>query len=600
MLRHCRHYEHEVLSASLSNGSAKTVSARASPLTGFPAKPNVLTRTSYEFHAPLEPFSAFIRREWKAAAFFGGFFVVAALAVIFSVDPAFFYPRLQTDPLRYLMKARAFIETGSTTVRAAVNIPPFLYAAMPGVMRAPLLIAFRDFDDQWRAIQATNVLFAALVALMSAYIFSWCQPVRRHWMAIAFAFAFSAIAPWWVANILYPLADAPYAACTLGALILARNILTSRKPLSSQLWPLVSCAILFVLAFLIRFSAPVILVFAATLAHGRWSRDNLSPRMKLAVIGIPVAAVILLVYFNREAIFGRYLNDPMWFIRKADDKLLVLNIFASAIPSQIVPAFNLAYSRPPVIGPMNMAFATTTRDLIWAMVGVGISAVVIFGAWRARQKFLPELLYVLAPLPLLAPIVPSVARYLASYQPFYWIFFSVGASAILSPLASRIRSPRRAAILAAAALGIAVVALGVMRLRKVVGTANPSQAVSMFRAPEYVAGVAGPFRGLRQFIETLPPDRTLLIGAGATTGRWSVISGRQYYVPDVNLSGVVRSKDVYLLAECGTLEICRDFDSWVARLKDGLLTRGQFTFDPVFERRTTQAQVAVFKMRVTE
>ena len=92
----------------------------------------MLSRTSYEFHESLEPFSAFIRREWKPAAFFGGFFVVAALAVIFSVDPAFFYPRLQTDPLRYLMKAHAFIETGSTTVKAAVNIPPFLYAAMPG------------------------------------------------------------------------------------------------------------------------------------------------------------------------------------------------------------------------------------------------------------------------------------------------------------------------------------------------------------------------------------------------------------------------------------------------------------------------------------
>src|SRR6478609_219590 len=164
MLRHCRHYEHEVLSASLSNGSATTVGAHASPLTGFPAQPIVLSRTSYEFHASLEPFSAFIRREWKPAAFFGGFFVVAALAVIFSVDTAFFYPRLQTDPLRYLMKAHAFIDTGTTAARAAVNIPPFLYAAMPGVLRAPLVVAFKDFDDQWRAIQATNVIFAALVA----------------------------------------------------------------------------------------------------------------------------------------------------------------------------------------------------------------------------------------------------------------------------------------------------------------------------------------------------------------------------------------------------------------------------------------------------
>lgn len=558
----------------------------------------MLSRTSYEFHASLEPFSAFVRREWKPAAFFGGFFVVAALAVIFSVDTAFFYPRLQTDPLRYLMKAHAFIDTGSTTVRAAVNIPPFLYAAMPGVMRAPLIVAFKDFDDQWRAIQAMNVVFAAIVALMSAYMLSWSQPTRRHWMTIAFAFAFAAIAPWWVANIVYPLADAPYAACTLGALILTRSLVVSQKPLRLQLHLIVSFAILFVFAFLLRFSAPVLLVFAGTLAHGRWSRQNLSARAKALAIGIPIIVVAALVFFNRDAIFGRYLNDPMWFIRKADDKLLVLNIFASAIPSQIIPAFNLAYSRPPVIGPMNMAFATTTRDLIWAIVGVAVSAIVIFGAWKARHKFLPELLYVLAPLPLLVPIVPSVARYLASYQPFYWIFFSVGASAILAPFVSRMRSPRRTPVILAAVFGVAVVTLGVMRLRKVVGTANPSQAISVLRAPAYFAGVAGPFRELRQFIETLPADRTLLIGAGATTGRWKVISGRDYYVPDANLVNVVRSKDVYLLAECGTLEICRDFDGWTRRLEDGISLRGRFAFEPVFERRTAQAQVAVLKLSV--
>ncbi len=584
------------MSASVPNGSATTVGAHASPFTGFPAQSIVLARISYEFHASMEPFFEFIRREWKAAVFFGGFFCIAALAVVFSVDPAFFYPRLQTDPLRYLMKAHAFIETGSTSAQAAVNIPPFLYAALPGVMRAPLMMAFSDFDDQWRAIEATNVIFAAIVALESAYIFSWSLPRKRHWMAIALAFAFAAIAPWWVANVLYPLADAPYAACTLGALILLRSIVTSQKPIASHVGEIILFAVLFVLAFLFRFSAPVILVFGGTLAYGRWSRANLSRRAKSLLVGLPVIAVTALVFFNREAIFGRYLNDPMWFIRKADDGLLVLNIFASAIPSQIVPAFNLGFSRPPVIGPMNMAFATTPLDLVWTLVGIGVSATVIFGAWRSRHKFLPELFYVLAPLPLLAPIVPSVARYLASYQPFYWIFFYAGMSAVLAPVIVRIRAPRRVAMVFGAAFCLAVLALGAMRLRKVVGTANPAQAVSVLRAPAYVAGVAGPFRSLREFIETLPPDRTLLIGAGATTGRWMVISGRQYYVPDDNLASVVRSKDVYLLAECGTLEVCRDFDNWVRHLEDGLSIRGRFTFDPVFERRTNQAQVAVFKV----
>ncbi len=69
------------------------------------------SRTSYAFHSPLESFPAFLKRNWKPAALFGGVFVAASLTAIFSVDPAFFYPRLQTDPLRYLLKAIALIET---------------------------------------------------------------------------------------------------------------------------------------------------------------------------------------------------------------------------------------------------------------------------------------------------------------------------------------------------------------------------------------------------------------------------------------------------------------------------------------------------------
>ncbi len=477
-----------------------------------------------------------------------------------------------------------------------MNVPPFLYAAMPGVMRAPLLMAFKDFDDQWRAIQATNVIFVAAVALLSAYIFSWSQPARRHWMAIALSFAFAVIATWWMANVLYPLADAPYAAFSLGALIVARQILTSHRPLTSQLPSILLFLVLFTAAFLMRFSAPVILVFAATLAHGRWSRVNLSPRHMVAIVGVPLVGVAALVFFNRDAIFGRYLNDPLWFIRKADDVKLIINVFASAIPSQVIPGFNLVYSRPPVVGPMNMEFAATRLDLAWTIVGLSVSALVIFGAWRSRRRFLPEILYVLAPFPLLAPIVPSVARYLASYQPFFWIFFYAGVAALLQPPLHRVRAARRISIVAAAAIALAVVSLVAVRLRKIAGTTNPSQAVSLLRAPDYVAGVAAPFRGLRQFIETLPPERTLLIGSGASTGRWTVISGRKYYVPDDNLASVVRSSDVYLLSECGTLEACRDFDTWTRRLEDGVSLRGRFEFTPVFSRRTAQAQVAVFRL----
>ena len=57
--------------------------------------------SSYQFHRELESPAAFIRREWQALAVFGGGFVAVLLLGVLAVDPAYFYPRLSTDPLLY-------------------------------------------------------------------------------------------------------------------------------------------------------------------------------------------------------------------------------------------------------------------------------------------------------------------------------------------------------------------------------------------------------------------------------------------------------------------------------------------------------------------
>ncbi|MEO7368205.1 MAG: hypothetical protein ABIZ36_09625 [Gemmatimonadaceae bacterium] len=542
----------------------------------------------------MESFSSFLSREWKAVAVFGGFFTAASVAVILSVDPAYFYPRMQTDPVRYLLKAHALMETGTTEASRAINLQPFRYAAAPGVMRIPILLAFKDFDDQLRAIQLTNVIFVLAVALMSAFVLSWTQPQKRHWMTIAFSLAFCALAPWWTANILYPLADAPYAAFSLGALIVSVRIVTSDRPVAEQWRMLLLFAALFVGAFLIRFSAPVILVFTAALAYGRWKGSRLSLRAVLLGIAVPVAVVTLLVFLNRDVIFKRYLIDQMWFIREADDVLLALNPFASAIPSQIVPGFYLIYSRPPVIGAMDMAFGTTRTDAFWVIVGLCISAIVFVGMWRARHRFLPEILYVIAPFPVLAVIAPSAGRYFASYQPFFWILFLSGASYLVAPWARRFG--RRQMTIGVLGAGACIVAVTGLRLTRVVGTANPKSAVSVMRAREYVHGVATPFRDLRNFLDTIPRGRALLLGSPTSRGRWTVISGFKYYVPDRRLSAVAQTRDIFLVSECGTMEVCRDFGAWTQVLKDEIRANGNFRIDSIFARATASAHVAVFRV----
>jgi hypothetical protein len=127
--------------------------------------------SSYRFHQQLESPVAFVRHEWRSLLIFGGAFSVILLIAVFSVDPAFFYS-LTTDPLLYFQKAVAFATSGHVDARSAINVGPFRYVSMPGVLRSPFIIAFSEFDNQLRAIQISNIGLLAITATMYAYVLS--------------------------------------------------------------------------------------------------------------------------------------------------------------------------------------------------------------------------------------------------------------------------------------------------------------------------------------------------------------------------------------------------------------------------------------------
>jgi hypothetical protein len=556
-----------------------------------------LTKSSYDFHCGLESPLSFFRREWKAIALFGGGFCLIMLAGVIWLDPAFYYPRLQTDPLLYYLKARSLVETGSTAARVAVNAPPFPYAAMPGVLRAPILLAFSEFDDQWRAIQVLNIPIVASVALMSAYIVSWSLPARNHWMGIAFAFVFTLLSPMWITNVYSPLADAPYAAFSLLSVLIAIHVICRSSLRKSPVSVALFC-LLFVVVFLLRFTGPVLLVFAATLASGRWRLRDLSPAMRRALILIPAAALVVLVVLNFQAIFGRYLHEPFVFAQRADKMGMFLNLFGVALPDQIVPDFHLALSQPPVVDIFHGKFGESRADMLWTVLGLMLSATLVWGLWRSRARMLPEILYVLAPLPVLALMMPSTSRYLMSYQPFFWVFFYEGASEIGRRVAPAISIPTRSRIIIVVATAVVIAAVGGLRWYRVVGTgADRSYAVSMNRAPAYVNGVSSTFRSLRNYLETLPKEKTLLIGSPGTTGRWKIIADRSYYMPDSALTSVAANKEVYLVVECGTMEHCQSFSELKSSLQERLCNFGEFAYDSVFAVRSKWARAEVFRVR---
>jgi len=558
-------------------------------------------RSSREFHLQIESFSAFCRREWRAIAVFGGGFCLATLAAVLVIDPAFFYPRLQTDPLNYWLKAKSLVDNGNTAARWAVNIPPFSYAAMPGVLRAPLIAIFSEFDHQLRAIQILNIPIVGLVSLISAYILSWAMPAARHWMAIGFAFAFTLLNPVWVSNIFLPLVDAPYALFTLVAIILSIRILGSQKPLRDQWMTLAVYLLVLLIAFLLRFTAPIVLIVPAALSLGRRERGVIHGKLAAVAAAGIVLTLAILVWLNADAIFGRYASELLNFARNGEKAGMILNLLGAAIPAQLIPNFMQGFVHPPIFYYYHAVFFSSRAQAAWLFFGLVLCAITFIGMWRARKRFVPEILYFLASAPIFGLMMPSTARYLNPYQAFIWIFFYLGALSIhersreFIPL--RLRS-RAFGLVAAAALLLLVIGIRAWRLG---GTASEKKfAVTVTRAPQYVTDVSTTFRGLRGYIESLPRDRALLVSDRGSMGRWKAIAGRDYYYPDTAMSEVAANKDLYLVVECGTMEGCQYWNEWRRRLELRAGRYGSFRFDSVYAISRPRARAEVYRIRNTE
>lgn len=521
------------------------------------------------------------------------------LAILFSIDPAFFYPRIETDQLLYLLKAKSLVETGSTAARSYVNADPFAYAAMPGVLRAPFLLMFDEFDNQLRAMQVMNVAIVAATAMISAYIFSWALPRRLHRFAIGFAFAFVVLSPDWLANTFVPLADAPYALLTLACLVISASVLSAPQPVASRRLSIALFIALFITAFQVRFTAPALLVPVALLARGRWSEVSISRRAWWLIIGVPALFLVVLVILNAQAIFGRYIVEPFLFVLNADKTGMGLNVFGSAIPSQIIPVFNLGFDVMPPANKFQPVFGTTVRDSLWTAAGLLISGITAIGLVRSASRILPEAAYLLVVLPVLGAMIPSTTRYLMAYQPILWFMFAAGAAFLLQPWKNRLGA-RHLRIAAALAAILAATGLVALRSARVARTAGGAVAPSALERPlRYTSEVATTFRGLRDFLETLPAERALLVSGSGEAGRWAVIAGRPNYRPDSLLLATVREKEVYTVLSCGSPEACAPFEEGHEIRAKRLAAHGDFTYEKVFEQRTGSARATVHRMSVS-
>ena len=185
-----------------------------------------------------------------------------------------------------------------------------------------------------------------------------------------------------------------------------------------------------------------------------------------------------------------------------------------------------------------------------------------------------------------------------AYEPFIWIFAYAGVAALLRPLLKRIRVPTISPIAGLTLLLVVALGLIFVRSQRLVGTTGDRRAgIAIGKTRSYVDEVVSTFGDLRRFLETLPRDRTLLVGAYGTVGRWKAISGLNYYSPDSALSVAAGERDVYVLVECGTREICQDFENWDSDFRAGLDRLGLFSYERVFSHLTQHAKARVYRLR---
>ena len=514
-------------------------------------------RDSHAFHARLERPGDFIRREWKTLAVSGLAFAGLLLGALFMLDPSFFYPRVETDQLLYLLKAKSLVEDGTTAAQATVNGTPFPYASMPGILRAPFLVLFDDFDAQLRGIQILNIAIATASGFMSGYMISWALPRQAHRIAIAFPFAFMILSPNWITNIFVPLADAPYAALTQGCIILSAMMLTSAKPLGLQKRAMALFAALFTIAFFVRFTAPVLLVHAAILAIPGWKRQR-NGRMRWLIPLVVVAATAAFAVLAADTIIGRYVSDIVVWSRNVAPGNAAAYFLVAVIPSQIVPGFGLGFEVSPISVWRAPVLMSTHRDVVWSLLGMGISAVVIGGLVASRRRILPEIAMLCVVSPLLALIASSSVRYMMSYQPILWFAFAV-ACLPAARFARRHVSRTALRLTGAASITVLAAALVILRSARTAETAGHRAILSLaVRGRAYVNDVETTFTALRHFLEAEPRDSTLLVGGYGDVGRFKVIANRDYYRPDSALPQVSEAKRVYAVLACATASTCAE------------------------------------------
>jgi hypothetical protein len=120
---------------------------------------------------------------------------------------------------------------------------------------------------------------------------------------------------------------------------------------------------------------------------------------------------------------------------------------------------------------------------------------------------------------------------------------------------------------------------------------------SLGETRKHAADVAHTYRGLREFLERLPRDRSLIVTEPRGTGKWKAIAGLDHYRMDSAAVNVVGPKDFYFVVDCPTPTDCLYFDKLVEYHMKRVLRYGSFSFEQIYNTANPWSAARVYRMR---
>jgi len=535
--------------------------------------------------------NCYIKSEWKWLLAWGVVFSLGMLVFLLLVPVEFFYSRMSCDPLFYYLKGVQFAKHFNGQMKVAENLPQFQYVGWPGYLRFPIFYIFNDFNHCLRAIQITNVLIAIVLSVFFSFHLCRISPVKYHKWIILLSYIILLVTNYWPINIILPLGDSIFTLISLITIEILRtqNHHQVQYRHGINRWLLI--AFLIALTTLIKITGIFLIIFVIFSL-----KDDIGIKRKtfLYLVGSIILANLICIVILFPVIHSYF---KIWIERSSQYSSMAMsfwfaNFILIALPSQIIPHLGYAYpgqGATPISLVGNPHFLMTLGVIV---LGFTISLVIALGMWNERRRMKAEVWYFLAGLPIYLPITTSTLRYLSYSQVFIWLFFLGG---LLPLIHTGTRMFPRIFRYKGILLPILAVAFGGSFLLRVAGAAGSdgarfSQYLNTFR------GDADVYRGLAEYLQSVPKMSTRILLCDPNFARWGAISGLTYYAPDDNLAMTMKHYNVLLVVD-GLSKDQIPFEVAKEIAIRSLAPFGQFALQEKFRMENKYAHAVVYSVQ---